>query len=48
MEIPLSQICCHHYTCSTLVTNPLCLPHVAQQPTVQDGRPGNVFQQAIV
>jgi hypothetical protein len=47
MEIPLSQIRCHEYMCNTLVTNSLCLPSVAQQPTVSAGRPGNVFQQAV-
>jgi hypothetical protein len=47
MEIPLSQIRCHDYTCNTVVTNPLCLPSAAQQPTVAAGRPRNVFQQAV-
>jgi hypothetical protein len=41
------QIRCHEYTCNTVVSYPLYLPSVAQQPIVPDGHPGNVLQQAV-
>jgi hypothetical protein len=44
MGIHLSQIRCREYTYNTVVTNPLCLPSVAQQLTMPAGRSEKVFQ----